>query len=55
MLALEEYVEVHALRRRGWSISAIARPQVRQEGGLCGDWRPSLSRYTLESVSSEDC
>ena len=25
MLALEEYVEVHALRRRGWSISAISR------------------------------
>ena len=25
MLAQEEYVEVHALRRRGWSISAIAR------------------------------
>ena len=25
MLAQEEYVEVHALRKRGWSISAIAR------------------------------
>ena len=25
MLAQEEFVEVHALRRRGWSISAIAR------------------------------
>ena len=25
MLVKEEYVEVHALRRRGWSISAIAR------------------------------
>ena len=25
MLAPEEHVEVHALRRRGWSISAIAR------------------------------
>ena len=25
MLALEECVEVHALRERGWSISAIAR------------------------------
>ena len=25
MLAQEEYVEVHALKRRGWSISAIAR------------------------------
>ena len=25
MMALEEYLEVHALRRRGWSISAIAR------------------------------
>ena len=25
MLVLEECVEVHALRRRGWSISAIAR------------------------------
>lgn len=25
MLAQEEYLEVHALRRRGWSISAIAR------------------------------
>ena len=25
MLAQEENVEVHALRRRGWSISAIAR------------------------------
>ena len=25
MLVQEEYVEVHALRRRGWSISAIAR------------------------------
>ena len=31
MLAQEEYVEVHALRKRGWSISAIAR-HVR--------WRP---------------
>ena len=25
MLAQEEYVEVHALRKRGWSVSAIAR------------------------------
>ena len=25
MLAQEEYVEVHALKLRGWSISAIAR------------------------------
>ena len=25
MLAREEYVEVHALRKRGWSILAIAR------------------------------
>ena len=25
MLAQEEYVEVHALRGRGWSIAAIAR------------------------------
>ena len=25
MLAQEEHVEVHALRKRGWSISAIAR------------------------------
>ena len=25
MLAQEESVEVHALRKRGWSISAIAR------------------------------
>ena len=25
MMALEEYMEVHALRRRGWSISAISR------------------------------
>jgi len=25
MLAQEEYVEAHALRKRGWSISAIAR------------------------------
>jgi len=25
MLAQEEYVEVHALKRRGWSIAAIAR------------------------------
>ena len=29
MLAQEEYVEVHALKRRGWSISAIARHQGR--------------------------
>ena len=25
MLAQEEYLEAHALRKRGWSISAIAR------------------------------
>ena len=25
MFAEEEYLEVHALRQRGWSISAIAR------------------------------
>ena len=38
MLALEEYVEVHALRRRGWSISAIPRHLGRdrkQSGLIC--------------------
>ena len=41
MLAQEEYVEVHALRRRGWSISAIARHLGRDRktvrAHLCGE------------------
>ena len=40
MLAQEEYVEVHALRKRGWSISAIARHVGRD--------RKTVRAYLLE-------
>lgn len=48
MLAQEEYVEVHALRKRGWSISAIARHLGRDRktvrAHLSGERRPGERR-----------
>ena len=48
MLAQEEYVEVHALRKRGWSISAIARHLGRDRktvrAHLLGERRPGERR-----------
>ena len=50
MLAQEEYVEVHALRRRGWSISAIARHLGRDRktvrAHLAGERVPGRRRPT---------
>ena len=47
MLAQEEYVDVHALRKRGWSISAIARHLGRDRktvrAHLLGERRPAES------------
>ena len=45
MLVQEEYVEVHALKRRGWSISAIARHLGRD--------RKTIRAYLSERVPGE--
>ena len=55
MLAQEEYVEVHALRKRGWSISAIARHVGRDRktvrAHLSGERVPGRRRPQLWVIS----
>src|ERR671925_766018 len=51
MLAEEEFVEVSALDRRGWSISAIARRVGRDRKTVCaylrGEWAPGVRRRAV--------
>ena len=46
MLTWEEDIDAHALRKRGWTISAIARHLDRDRktvrGYLCGDRTPGV-------------